>query len=307
MHRDDDLSAANPGPKSAVEKAATNVVQAIPFKMLRPSPAMFINWVGFFTLSMLIYTVGSDGDFSFLLTYAACCRSFGFFILNFRMYASKSASSVSLKSLEAYLFVFSFRLVSIMRHEGYLPYDRSGDWFYHVVEFSSLAFAILATYFCAVKYAATYDAEKDAFGNFQIPSQFGVAFLVAPCFLMACLLHPNLNKDFLSDMAWTFSMYLESVAIAPQLFMFTKQAEAPIEVLVAHCVAALGFARVVEMAFWLWSFHELADASGSKLVGYFVLVVQFVHVAIMGDFFYFYALSLRKGTPLQLPTASGMV
>lgn len=98
------------------------------------------------------------------------------------------------------------------------------------------------------------------------------------------------------------------MAIAPQLFMFTKQAEgAPIEVLVAHCVAALGFARVVEMAFWLWSFHELADASGSKLVGYFVLVVQFVHVAIMGDFFYFYALSLKKGTPLQLPTASGMV
>lgn len=39
-----------------------------------------------------------------------------------------AASSVSLKTLQAYLFVFSFRLVSIMRHEGYLPYDRSGDW-----------------------------------------------------------------------------------------------------------------------------------------------------------------------------------
>ena len=65
-------------------------MKAIPFKMLRPSPAMFISWVGFFTLSMLVYAVGSDGDFSFLLTYAACCRSFGFFILAFRMFASKS-------------------------------------------------------------------------------------------------------------------------------------------------------------------------------------------------------------------------
>ena len=75
----------------------------------------------------------------------------------------------------------------------------------------------------------------------------------------------------------------------------------------AHCVAALGFARIVEMAFWLWSFHELSDASGSNFVGYFVLVVQFVHVAIMGDFFYFYARSLQKGTPMQLPSASGLV
>jgi hypothetical protein len=126
--------------------------------------------------------------------------------------------------------------------------------FYHVVEFSSLAFAVLATYFCAFKFAATYDHEKDAFGNFQValkrdcliaclfvcffggvapsldavcdlrlctghpppprfvrawrqvPPQFGVLFLVLPCFALACVLHPNLNKDFLSDMAWTFSM-----------------------------------------------------------------------------------------------------
>lgn len=77
--------------------------------------------------------------------------------------------------------------------------------------------------------------------------------------------------------------------------------------LVAHCVAALGFARVVEMAFWMWSFHELTDSSGSKYVGYFVLIVQFIQVAIMGDFFYFYIGSLRRGAPLQLPCQSGIV
>ena len=132
----------------------------------------------------------------------------------------------------------------------------------------------------AFRFTATYDADKDSFGSLApVPPQLGVAFLVVPCFILACVLHPNLNKDFLSDMSWTFSMYLESMAVAPQLYMFTKQASgAPIEVLVAHCVAALGFARIVEMAFWLWSFHELSDASGSTLVGYFVLLVQFVQV-----------------------------
>lgn len=47
------------------------------------------------------------------------------------------------------------------------------------------------------------------------------------------VMHPNLNKNFLSDTAWTFSMYLESMAIVPQLFMFQKQAKGIVEVLVS--------------------------------------------------------------------------
>ena len=63
-------------------------------------------------------------------------------------------------------------------------------------------------------------------------------------------------------------------------------------------------------AFWMFSFHELTTHSGSKMVGYFVLIVQFVHVALMGDFFYYYMQSLgsmSQGIPMQLPLAGGMV
>ena len=48
------------------------------------------------------------------------------------------------------------------------------------------------------------------------------------------VIHPTLNKHFLSDTAWTFSMYLESMAIVPQLFMFQKQAKGIVEVLVSY-------------------------------------------------------------------------
>ena len=60
-------------------------------------------------------------------------RCFGFGLLNFKMWSSKSAKGVSLKTLELYALTFSVRLLSIMRHQGYLPFDKSGDWFYHVV------------------------------------------------------------------------------------------------------------------------------------------------------------------------------
>lgn len=45
--------------------------------------------------------------------------------------------------------------------------------------------------------------------------------------------HPTLNRHFVSDTAWTFSMYLESMAIVPQLVMFQKQAKGIVEVLVS--------------------------------------------------------------------------
>lgn len=34
----------------------------------------------------------------------------------------------------------------------------------------------------------------------------------------------SLNREWLSDTAWTASMYLEAVAMLPQIFMFQKQA-----------------------------------------------------------------------------------
>lgn len=269
---------------------------------------MVLAWVAFFSFSFIVYYALSDGDFSFILTYSALWRCFAFFLLNFRMLTSNSASSVSLKTLEAYVVVFVFRLASLLRHEGYLPYDRSGDWFYHLVETTSLALVCGAIFLLYFRFRATYDEAKDAFGSLHIPPQYGVVYIIVPAMILAIFLRPNLNKDFFSDAAWTFSMYLESVAILPQLYMFTKQANTPVEVLVSHCVFALGFARVMEMAFWLWSFHELTGHATGRLVGYVVLLSQFFHVAFMGDFFYYYFQSIRWGTPMNvLPTHSGMV
>merc|ERR1711998_494371 len=99
--------------------------------------------------------------------------------------------------LQVYVVAFAMRLLSILRHEGYLPYDSSGDWFYHFVEFTSLGAACLSVYQLLYKYRGTYDDGQDAFGNLHIPSSFGVAWIVLPCFLFAALFHPSLNKDWL--------------------------------------------------------------------------------------------------------------
>lgn len=101
-------------------------------------------------------------------------------------------------------------------------------------------------------------------------------------------------------------MYLEAVAMLPQLYMFQKQATdegGTIEPLIGHTMFAVGASRLFELIFWLGSFRELADHTGSRMPGYIVLVSQIAHLLIMADFFYFYFKSISRGLPMELPSS----
>jgi len=52
--------------------------------------------------------------------------------------------------------VFFFRLCSILFFDGYLPYDRSGDWFYQAVELVALALTCTLIYLVLVPFRETY-------------------------------------------------------------------------------------------------------------------------------------------------------
>ncbi len=86
------------------------------------------------------------------MTYAALTRCFGFILLNARMFIKGHAKSVSLKTLQLYVVVFAMRLLSIIGHDGYLPYDRSGDFVYHVIEGASLVLAITGIFLVLTRY-----------------------------------------------------------------------------------------------------------------------------------------------------------
>lgn len=263
-------------------------------------------WGGFFITVFAVWMLFSSGDFSFLLTFAALCRCFGMVLMNYKAWFSKSMSGISIKTLQLYGLVFLFRLLSILRHQGYLPFDKTGDWMYHVVEFGSFASVGLVLYGAYGPLKSTVDAKYDKFGNLHVPDELGTVYLLVPCLLLAVFFHPELNKEFFSDTCWTFSMYLEAVAMLPQLYMFQKQAgdqDGTVEVLLGHTTFALGISRIFELLFWFGSFKELANSSG-KMPGYIVLLSQLGQLLIMGDFFYYYLLSVSRGMPMELPTSN---
>lgn len=79
---------------------------------------------------------------------------------------------------------------------------------------------------------------------------------------------------------WTFSIYLESVAILPQLFMISKTGEA--ETITTHYLFFLGLYRALYLVNWIWRFY---------FEGFFDLiavVAGVVQTILYCDFFYLY-------------------
>ena len=74
--------------------------------------------------------------------------------------------------------------------------------------------------------------------------------MLGPAVLLALLL----NHEFsVMEVLWTFSIYLESVAILPQLFMVSKTGEA--ESITSHYLFALGSYRALYIVNWVYRYY----------------------------------------------------
>ncbi|CAK9002796.1 ER lumen protein-retaining receptor 2 [Durusdinium trenchii] len=100
-------------------------------------------WGGFVVIAFVVFMLVSSGDFSFLLTLSSLLSMFSFLMVALKMETNRSCKGVSMKMMECYLVIFFFRLCAIIPFEGYLPFDKSGDWFYQTCE--ALGFCLAGT------------------------------------------------------------------------------------------------------------------------------------------------------------------
>lgn len=142
--------------------------------------------------------------------------------------------------------------------------------------------ASLATIFLMfAKFRATYDRNHDS---------FRIEFLIIPAIILSLLI----NHEFtVLEVMWTFSIYLESVAILPQLFLVSKTGEA--ESITSHYLFALGSYRALYLINWIWRYFM---ESHYDLIAIFAGLVQTI---LYCDFFYLYITKVLKGKKLQLP------
>eukprot|EP01067_Filipodium_phascolosomae_P006983 Filipodium_phascolosomae@DN539_c0_g1_i1.p1 len=242
-----------------------------------------------------VYHLFSDGDFSFLFTLSSIVSTFSFGFL-FLKVTSTGSDGISVKMLHCFQLVLAARLSSILFFNGYLPYDASGNIIYRVSECAGFLI-------CSLIYVIVYNQQRPSATDTQSKESAQLRIFTIVSLIMAACFHLTLNKFLLTDMAWAFALYLETVAVLPQLILFFR--EKKVEPAITHFMFAQACAKLMAFTFWMTIYDQLNPFGFSfvpglaQYVGYFVVVMQVVQLLVMGDFVVAYLRAICMGIPLD--------
>ncbi|KFZ08905.1 hypothetical protein V502_09063 [Pseudogymnoascus sp. VKM F-4520 (FW-2644)] len=205
------------------------------------------------------------GDFSHL---------FSILILLDKMIRTNSCAGISFKSQALYLIVYVTRYLDIFTTFTHSYYNSV----FKILFISSSGYTL---YLMTTAYKPTQSAPLDT---------FRVQYLLLGAFVLAVLFPPEYT---IREILWSFSIWLESVAILPQLFMLQRTGEA--DTITVHYIAALGIYRALYIPNWIlryWSDGHLDKIS---------VLAGLVQTVLYSDFFWIYYTKVMKGKKFALP------
>ncbi|KAI3630314.1 hypothetical protein MIR68_011749 [Amoeboaphelidium protococcarum] len=190
------------------------------------------------------------------------------------MQKSRSVAGISLKTQILYTVVYTTRYLDLFVH-----FISLYNTLMKMIFITSSSYIL---YLMTRKYRATYDPQYDT---------FRIEFLLVPSTLLALLFHYNWSP---LEILWTFSIFLESVSVVPQLFLLTRTGEA--ETITTHYLFALGAYRGLYILNWIWRLST--ENHYSDWISWIAGVVQ---TALYADFFYLYFTKVLRGKRFELP------
>ncbi|KAL5615334.1 hypothetical protein BROUX41_005381 [Berkeleyomyces rouxiae] len=197
-------------------------------------------------------------------------------ILLHKMRDLKSCAGISFKSQVLYFLVYVTRYLDLFWTHS--PYN-----FIFKVLFIGCQGYIL--YLMTSSYRPTNDPNLDT---------FRVHYLLGGAFILA-ILFPHFYS-FLEVM-WTFSIWLESVAILPQLFMLQRTGEA--ETITTHYLFALGIYRALYIPNWIWRY--MSEDPSTYHTDWIAIIAGIVQTVLYSDFFWVYYTRVLQGKKFKLP------
>ncbi|KAL2863451.1 ER lumen protein retaining receptor-domain-containing protein [Aspergillus lucknowensis] len=196
------------------------------------------------------------------------------FILLQKMKSSSSCSGLSFKSQALYLMVFVTRYLDLF----WAFTDSLYNTTFKLLFIGSSGYII---YLMLNDYRPTRDPNTDT---------FKVQYLLASSATLA-LAFPH---DYsVSEVLWTFSIWLESVAILPQLFMLQRTGEA--DTITTHYLFALGLYRALYIPNWIYRYFAEGHFQPVPVVA------GIIQTLLYSDFFYIYYTKIMKGKKFSLP------
>ncbi|CAM6086940.1 unnamed protein product [Calypogeia fissa] len=199
-------------------------------------------------------------------------------VLLLKVHTIKSCAGISLKTQELYVLVFVTRYLDLLT--SYISLYNTTMKFIFLA--TSISIVLYIRYDKAVK--VSYDKDHDTFRNY---------FLIIPCFLLALVLN---EKFTVREVLWTFSIYLEAVAIIPQLVLIQRTKN--IDSLTGNYVFFLGAYRALYLLNWIYRYFTDPHYHWGRGIAWGAGIIQ---TLLYADFFYYYIRSWRRNERLNLP------
>ncbi|CAI5473428.1 unnamed protein product [Closterium sp. Yama58-4] len=197
-------------------------------------------------------------------------------VLLLKIVTMKSCAGISLKTQELYVIIFVTRYLDLL----YSFISVYNTMMKLIFLSSTIAIVYYMRYDKVVR--QKYDKDHDTFRHI---------FLVVPCFVLALLV----NKKFtITEVLWAFSIYLEAVAILPQLVLLQRTKN--IDNLTGNYVFFLGAYRGLYILNWIYRYM-----TEKHYRQWIVWISGLVQTALYADFFYYYIISWKNNQRLSLP------
>ncbi|KAL7943703.1 ER lumen protein retaining receptor [Trichoderma barbatum] len=195
-------------------------------------------------------------------------------ILLHKMVQLKSCSGISFKSQGLYLLVYITRYLDLFSTNSIY------NFIFKILFIASQGYII---YLMTNAYRPTNDVNVDT---------FRVQYLLGGAAVLA-VLFPYYYTP--AEIMWAFSIWLESVAILPQLFMLQRTGEA--ETITTHYLFALGLYRALYIPNWIYRYL----AEPTHKVDWIAIAAGIIQTVLYSDFFYIYYNKVLKGKKFKLP------
>ncbi|KAE9576387.1 ER lumen protein-retaining receptor [Colletotrichum fructicola] len=195
-------------------------------------------------------------------------------ILLHKMVQLNSCSGISFKSQALYLLVYITRYLDL--------FSTSSLWnlVFKILFITSQGYIV---YLMTTAYKPTNDPNQD---TFRVQYLLGGAAALAIVF-------PYYYTFW--EILWAFSIWLEAVAILPQLFMLQRTGEA--ETITTHYLAALGIYRALYIPNWMYRYFTEVNHK----VDWIAIVAGIIQTILYSDFFWIYYTKVMKGKKFKLP------
>ncbi|KAF5383406.1 hypothetical protein D9757_006166 [Collybiopsis confluens] len=194
-------------------------------------------------------------------------------ILIRKIHTSRSCRGISFKTQVLYVGVFVARYLDLL-FRWISFYNTSMKIFF-------IASSCYILYLMRLRFRPTNDPSIDT---------LRLEYLVAPCIIFALIFNYNFS---LTEILWSFSIFLESVAILPQLFMLQRTGEA--ETITTHYLAALGIYRALYIPNWIYRYFS------EGVIDPIAITAGIVQTGLYLDFFYVYFTKVLQGQKFELP------